>query len=157
MVGNNPRSSTVDRVLLEEGPMADTVVNHYATTNTDGSKSHGAVIHTVANGLVQQSFWYSDQSQHILATQRFYQAVDTLAVDDLDALLSPGYVAVFGAGVHARRPKHTNRTCMMGGDCTGGATVGGAKHNDGDGKLMQLDEFKSFLLGFPARCPEEGR
>ena len=68
MVGNNPRSSTVDRVLLAEGPMADTVVNHYATTNTDGSKSHGAVIHTVANGLVQQSFWYSDQSQHILAT-----------------------------------------------------------------------------------------
>ena len=28
MVGNNPRSSTVDRVLLAEGPMADTVVNH---------------------------------------------------------------------------------------------------------------------------------
>ena len=105
-----------------------------------------------------QSFKYSDQSQHIRATQRFYQAVDTLAVDDaLDALLSPDYVAVFGAGVHARRPKHTHSTCMMGGDCTGGATVGGAKHNDGDGKLMQLDEFKSFLQGFPARCPEEGR
>jgi hypothetical protein len=46
---------------------------------------------------------------------------------------------------------------MMGGDCRGGVTFGGAKHNDGDGKLMQLDEFKSFLQGFPARCPEEGR
>ena len=100
-----------------------------------------------------QSFWYSDQSQHILATQRFYQAVDTLAVDDLDALLSPGYVAVFGAGVHARCPKRTNSTCMMGGDCRGGATFGGAKHNDGDGKLTCSR--RRFRLLPPTRLPRK--
>jgi hypothetical protein len=136
--------STVTRtytVTHDQGSTFDsgTVIEHYEAVLPSLRKlTHGAVAHTIVNGKITESIWYSDSNGLKDTVKAFYRQMDLCgagAAAECDAL-----------------DQYVDTNNFMVAISAGDSVVGGHSRSDTTGTSMTWVQFKNWMLSQQPRC-----